>query len=349
MRMRSPAILLLGLVAAGCAGSGGPTGAGPADDDEPGDGPGGGPGEVTGRGPYFTAPMFWNRDVSRASLAPDSASIIAGLRATGGWGSGDRLRIDFSIDVLHADAATPRRAFTPTGDFFAPDCEHAEVPLPPGGNLEGEPGYACTGGGDCHLIVLDASGAPPGRLYEMWRAHVDGGGFRGGCLAVWDTHRAYGETLRGDHCASADAAGLPIAPLLFTADEVAAGEIDHAIRFVLPSDRMGPGYVRPATHAIDPSGPANAPPFGVHLRLRADYPVDALPSAGARTVARALQRYGMYHADRGEVALTASSDRRTAARWSGLLGERDLQALDVEDFGVVDHGPRRPLAFRCGR
>jgi serine/threonine-protein kinase len=341
--MRTPALFLLGLAAAGCTGSGGDPGSG-----DSGGGPGdsGGPGELTGSGPYFAEPMFWNRDVSRAHLAPDSASIIAGLRATGGWGSGDRLRIDFSFDVLRADEATPRRAFAPTADFFAPDCDPAPVPLPPGGNLEGEPGYACIGGGDCHLIVLDEH---TGALYEMWRADLDATAFRGGCLAVWDTARAYADELRGDHCASADAAGLPIAPLLFTADEVAAGEIAHAIRFVLPADRMGSGYVRPATHALDAHGPANAPPFGVHLRLRADYPVDALPSAGARTVARALQRYGMYHADRGEIALTAASDRRSAAAWAGLLGERDLEALAVEDFEVVDHGPRLPLAFRCAR
>ena len=335
--MRPPALLMLGLALAGCSGGAAPGPAGPG----PGE-----PGELTGNGPYFAEPMFWNRDVSRAALAPDSASIIAGLRATGGWGAGDRLRIDFSFDVLGADAATPRHDFTPTADFFAPDCDLAPVPLPFGGNLEGEAGYVCTGGGDCHLLVLDEH---TGVLYEMWRADLAGGQLRGGCLAVWDTARAYGGELRGDHCASADAAGLPIAPLLFTADEVAAGEIDHAIRFVLPGDRMGPGYVRPATHALDAAGPANAPPFGVHLRLRADYPVDALPSAGAQTVARALQRYGMYHADRGEVALTAASDRRAAASWSGLLGERDLEALDVEDFEVVDHGPRLPLAFSCAR
>ena len=75
--------------------------------------------------------------------------------------------------------------------------------------------------------------------------------------------------MRGDQCTSADAAGFPIAPMLFTADEVAAGEIAHAIRFILPNPRMAsfpdgpdsntardPLYVRPATHAGGPSGPA---------------------------------------------------------------------------------------------
>jgi hypothetical protein len=296
-------------------------------------------------GPYFSRPMFWNQDVSGAPIAPDSASILASLRASGGWGAGDRLRIDFSFEVLRADAGTPRRAFTPTPEFFEPDCDRADVPVPPDGNLEGEDGLACERGGDCHLVVLDERS---GELYEMWRADIRTT-FQGGCLAVWDTRRAYADTLRGDQCTSADAAGFPIAPLLFTADEVAAGEIDHAIRFVLPGDRMGRGFVRPATHAIDMISIPGAPPFGFHLRLRADYPLGALPSEGARVVARALQRYGMYHADRGEVSLTAQSDRRTAAKWDGLLGWRDLEALRVEDFEVVDHGDRIPVTFACER
>src|SRR5688500_6742732 len=168
----------------------------------------------------------------------------------------------------------------------------------------------------------------------MWRADIDGTTFNGGCLAVWDTKVTYSDTLRGDQCTSADAAGFPIAPLLFTADEVAAGEIKHAIRFILPNNRIRRGYVRPATHGTDTTGGASAPPYGVHLRLRADYPVESLPSQGAKVVARAMQKYGMYHADGGNIALTAQSDRYTTAKWDGLLEPQDLYALRVEDFAV---------------
>jgi hypothetical protein len=297
-------------------------------------------------GPYFDHAMFWNRDVSSAPVAADSAQIIGALRAAGGWGNYDRFQIDFSFDVLVADGATPKRTFTPTADFYTPDCDVAQVPLPDGGNVEAETGYACTHGGDCHLLVVDRDA---GKLYEMYRADVENGAFTGGCLAVWNTHQAYGDTLRGDQCASADAAGLPIAPMLFTADEVAAGEIAHAIRFTLPNDRVRKGFVRPATHATNTTGLPGAPYYGVHLRLRADYPVDSLPSEGAKVVARALQKYGMVHADGGEIALTAESDQRTVAKWSGLLGAQDLRSLAVEDFEVIDHGPAIKLTADCMR
>jgi serine/threonine-protein kinase len=74
-----------------------------------------------------------------------------------------------------------------------------------------------------------------------------------------------------------------------------------------------------------------------------------LPNEGARVVARALQRYGMYHADGGNIALTAQSDKHSQRKWSGLLGPRDLSMLKVEDFDVIDHGPPIPLTYDCKR
>jgi hypothetical protein len=313
---------------------------------------GGGSGTDSGRFPsanahYFPEGSFFLQDVSGASPSEDSDEIIAALRDAGGWGNGDTFQIDFSIEVLEASSGTARMSFEPTDNFYDPDCDPVPVPVPADGNLEGEEGYECTSGGDCHLIVH----APfESRLYEMWTADISGGTFSGGCLAVWDTSRVYPETGRGDQCTSADAAGFPIAPLLFTADEVAAGEIAHAIRFILPNDRVRERqYVRPATHGTNTSGGANAPPYGVHFRLRADFDLSTLPNEGARVVARALQRFGMYHADGGQIALTAQSDRRTTAKWDGLLEPRDLASLQVEDFEVIDHGETIPVTYDCTR
>lgn len=66
-------------------------------------------------------------------------------------------------------------------------------------------------------------------------------------------------------------------------------------------------------------------------------------------MARALQTYGAYHADGGQIALTAQSDRHTTAKWAGLLGAQDLVALKVTDFEVIDHGALIPLTYDCAR
>lgn len=295
---------------------------------------------------FFPPGTAWDRDVSGAAVDSESAAAIAFLDGAGGFGAG-RMQIDFSIEVLEANASTPMRTFETTDDFYEPDCDHVPVPVPAVGNIEGEDGYACLGDGDCHLIVVHRG---MNRLYEMWRANITGSTFRGGCMAVWDLTRRYNDTGRGAQCTSADAAGFPIAPLLFTADEVAAGSINHAIRFILPNPRMRRGfYVAPATHAGGPSGPMTAPPYGARLRLRADYPLASLPNEGARVVARAMQRYGMLLADGGNIALTARSDRYTTAKWDGLLGPRDLQAIRVTDFQMIEAGPRVRVTNDCVR
>jgi len=189
--------------------------------------------------------------VSTLPKSTQSDTITQALTAAGGWGFGS-FRIDFSIEVLEADASTPFRTFTPTDDFYSPDCDHVPFPVPPGGALEGETGYQCVSDGDCHLIVVHR---PTKTLYEMWRANIVGSTFSGGCAAKWDLTRAYPATLRGDQCSSADAGGFPMAAMLFSADEVASGAINHAIRFILPNSRMRSGvYVRPASHAGGPSG-----------------------------------------------------------------------------------------------
>ena len=303
---------------------------------------------AAGNGPYFPLDSFWYRDISSAAVDAESTDVIQWLDDNGGWGTGS-MRIDFTIEVLEADASTPFWTLTPKETFFTPDCDLEPVPVPPGGALEGESGYECFSGGDCHLIVAHR---PSQRLFEMWLADLNLANEEvfSSCLAVWKMNLTYPPDGRGEQCTSADAAGFPIAPLLFSADEIAAGSIDHAIRFILPNPRMRAGvYVHPATHAGGPSGPAPAPPYGARLRLRADFPLEVLPNEGARVVARAMQKYGILLADGGNIALTAQSDRFTTAKWSGLLGTHDLVAIQVTDFAMIEAGTRIPLTFDCVR
>src|SRR5436305_291461 len=62
-------------------------------------------------GPYFEQAMFFDRDVSGAAVSSTSKQTMTSLLAAGGWGSNNRLWIDFSFDVLMADHTTPKMAF----------------------------------------------------------------------------------------------------------------------------------------------------------------------------------------------------------------------------------------------
>jgi glycosyltransferase involved in cell wall biosynthesis len=297
---------------------------------------------------YFPAGTFWTQDISHAQLDPHSATMIAWLSDAGGWGHG-RMQVDFSIRVLHADASTPRVPFHKGPLFYSPDSDLvATVPVPPDGGLEGQSGYDCpVDSEDCHLIVVDRGQA---KLYEAWRASFSDNALSAPALAVWDLNRVYPPSGRGDQCTSADAAGFPIAPLLFSADELAAGSINHAIRFILPNARMRAHFfVHPATHAGAPHGPDDAPPYGVHFRLKASYDVSRLKPA-ARVVARAMKKYGMFLADGGNLALTAQNDADTTIKYANVdFGPRDLEALKVTDFEVVDGGTPIHLTNDCVR
>ena len=80
--------------------------------------------------------------------------------------------------------------------------------------------------------------------------------------------------------------------MLFTPDEVRSGALNHAIRFILPNDRIRKGeYVHPATHSGAGKGTPtpDGVPYGARLRLKSGFNLASLPNEGARVVARALR------------------------------------------------------------
>jgi serine/threonine-protein kinase len=311
--------------------------------------------------PQFPPGAVWNQDVSHAPLAADSASMISTLQGLGGWGNGGVLQIDLSMFVLHAAAGAPSAplvAWPDAAGYYSPDCDTPgfAFPLPAGGAIEGSAGYACDHDNeDCHLLVVQGN-----TLYEAYAANVAGGGVQSICAIRWNLGRRYPREGRGEQCTSADAAGFPIAPLLFNADEVAAavaggGDIGHAIRFILPNARIARDrYVHPATHGTHAtSGPAASVPYGVRMRLKSSFDMSRYNPA-AKVLLRTMQRYGVVLADGGNIALTGEADRFTTAKWSALGIDEHVfvdgsPAPQVTDFEVVETGPQHGVTYDCAR
>ena len=105
------------------------------------------------------------------------------------------------------------------------------MPIPANGNAEGSSNYTCDtsystdGQGDCHILVVETGQQ---KLYELYNATQNGSAIDALVAIVWDLTKTYPDNERGDQCTSADAGGFPIAGLLPTADEVAAGAVNHA-------------------------------------------------------------------------------------------------------------------------
>ncbi|MGZ3419303.1 MAG: hypothetical protein ACXVEE_15630 [Polyangiales bacterium] len=306
---------------------------------------GGGPGPVdsgpppSGTGPrgLFPADHFFYKDVSALPASDQSSAILGTL---GKWGNGGVFQIDFSITVLYADKSTP--TIKATSIDSPGDSDDVPFPFPTGGALEDEDGYACTKGGDCHLLVIQQDTR---KLYEAWATNLMGTMLTFGSTAVWDLDKHYGPEGRGLGCTSADAAGFPIVPGLIGVDEVAAEDIQHALRFILPNPSMRRmAWVPPATHYGAPSNMSTSSiPYGTRLRLKASFDEASIKSKGGRAVVRALKKYGMLLSDGGQIALTAESDRFTKAKWvdnggSADLKARDLSSIQPADFEVVDFG-----------
>lgn len=314
------------------------------------------------QGRYFPDSAPWYQDVSGAKVAADSKAItdyMTTAAAPNGWVTGT-LKIDFSIAAVNVPNGTAKRAYqVDTGYYYAPDCDNASVPLPAGGVVEDFPsppltsafsGYNCSGfagGADCHILLVARA---EHRLYEIYHGTVDSGGiFRAGCLAIWDTQKV-DPNGRGQQCTSADAAGFPVSALLFSPDEIKAGVIDHAIRFILPNNMIrAKKYVAPATHGTNTTGPITTGPYGFRMRLRANYPINTL-SPAAQVVAKALQKYGMLMADGGNLTLTAASDTLSPVKWADVgFNANSLSALKASDFEVIDYGTPTDVTFNCTR
>jgi len=311
--MRRAAAPLFALLAiAACAGAEAPL---------PGDGP------TLAGCPLLPADHVWNVRVDALPVDPASDAYVAaiGLDAplhpdfgAGLWAGG---AIGIPFDLVGSGQAT-----VPVRFYYGDESDPGPYPIPPDAFVEGAPAAGLPGpaGGDRHVLVVDTGGC---LLYELFDAERQGdGSWAAGSGALFDLR---GYALRPDGWTSADAAGLPILPGLVRYDEVAAGEIRHALRFTAPRTRRA--YVWPARHFASSLTDPALPPMGQRFRLRADADLSGF-SPEALAIARALQAYGMILADNGSAwFLSGAPDER----WDNDA-LRDLRRLRGRDFEAVD-------------
>jgi hypothetical protein len=146
---------------------------------------------------------------------------------------------------------------------------------------------------DGAMAVVDPG---TGCEYDFWRARRLGRSWTAGALARLAVNSS-GIIKRG---ASARGSGVALGAGLIRPEELAAGVIRHALVFTLPAPYVkGGGPVPPATESDGDSSLAGALPEGARVQLDPSFDVSSLPHRWERTIARALQRYGMYLSDRG--------------------------------------------------
>jgi hypothetical protein len=237
----------------------------------------------------FPADSLWNENIADAPVDPNSDAIISFIGTNvplhpdfgAGFYGGQSIGIPYIVE-----SGSP--LVTIKYNAYGDESDPGPMPIPSNAPIEG---YPKPGNGDRHVLVLDRDSC---WLYELYGAHeLKNGNWTAGSGAVWnllaDETRPYTWT-------SADAAGLPIFPGLARYDEVAAGTINHALRFTLQYSQAA--FTPPASHWAANSTDPYAAPMGMRMRLKSSFDISKFPPQ-SQVILRALQQYGMIMADNG--------------------------------------------------
>jgi hypothetical protein len=269
--------------------------------------------------PIFPARNPLNQGIAHAAEDPNSAAYIASIGLTG------HLHPDFGTEPGYGIPYTvvgPHQPKVPI-DFteFGEESEPGPYPIPANAPVEGAGEE-----GDRHVLVLQRGSC---KLYELYSAQRQGAGWAAGSGAVFNLRS---NRLRPEGWTSADAAGLPIFPLLVRYPEVRSGRIDHALRVTVQETQQG--YIHPATHYASSSSNPNLPPMGLRLRLKASYSLAGFQGESL-IILRALKRYGLIVADNGSSwYITGAPD----PRWNDEDLEQ-IKRVPGSAFEAVESGP----------
>src|SRR5438093_6057694 len=274
----------------------------------------------------FQSNSLWNTDISNAPVDPNSANYINFI------GSTVTLHPDFGAGAFHNQtigipyqivAGTQPKVAVTLGAFFD-ESDPGPEPIPSNALIEG---YPKPGNGDRHVLVLEKDGC---WLYELYNAALTKGKWSADATAIWDMtineQRPYTWT-------SADAAGLPVFVGLVRYDELAAGAINHALRFTVPTSQRA--FVLPATHWASTNTDPNAPPMGLRLRLKASFDISGYP-ADDRVILTAMKKYGLILADNGSaIFISGAPDNRWNNTNLNLLKQITASNFEVVALGTV--------------
>ena len=266
-----------------------------------------------GNCPVFPARNIWNVPIDKLPVHPDSALFIATE------GAGVSLHPDFGPNGTIPFSIVPGTQPLVPIRFTDGESDPGPYPIPPQAPIER---------GDGHLIVVTQDEC---RLYEVFSARSNpDGSWTGSTGAIFDLRQ---NALRQDGWTSADAAGLPIFPGLARYEEVASGQLRHALRLTVP--KTSATYVWPARHFASHLSGEQYPPMGQRFRLKASYDISGFDPM-AQVILQALKTYGMMLSDNGSAWYISGAPD---PRWDdNILNQlkrvtgADLEAVDVSSL-----------------
>jgi hypothetical protein len=291
----------------------------------------------------YPADHYWNAPVDTLPVHPLSSTYISSCsgECTTGY---CHISVSKSEVLNYADASTPKRRLTSITSLYKSD----DIPYPiPEGAISHWGGGADPEGS---LFIINWE---EGKFYEMYKPIMAEDGSWSAKVAIAYDFSSY--VLRPDNLSSISASGMPQIPGYIRYEEVAAGEINHAIcthMFTTQASHiwaartggvLDAGDLNPAsTHMICDDTEhvvrdwLKYPPLGQRFRLKASYDISGFPPH-EQVILRAMKKYGLVVTDqncsRGVWTIKAFDD----PRWDIVrINYHHFDPLRVSDFEAVD-------------
>lgn len=277
----------------------------------------------------FPAAHPLNMNISNSLVDANSDLIINNIGSDQGlfpdFGSGKWQGSLIGIPYVSVDGSQPQvpitfRANSYDGNY-GDESDQGPFPIPLNAPVEGN------GVGDSHVISVDVEN---GMLYELYNTSQVGVGFEASSAAVYNLNKI---EFRPDGWTSADAAGLPIFPLLVRYPEIEKGLIDHPVRFTISRSKIYEGYVHPARHLVSGNTSNELLPFGGRLRLKAGYDISSFSETN-QIILTAMKTYGLMLADVGSDMFITGAPHE---KWDND-DLKNLKQVTLDNFEVIDLG-----------
>jgi hypothetical protein len=253
----------------------------------------------------FSATGPWCYKLPAATpIDPSSAAIIANIQSdiTNNYGDWNLNTDTYSTPIYTATATTPKETWGFT------DCQHkGSLPASFAPALQNVPtaaGMLPSMGTDSEITIYDPSADED---WEFWVATDTGGQWS----ACWGGTIEHVSTDPGifPSGTGATAAGLPLLGYVIRIAELQAGLIAHAINVELVRTQAT-SFSWPANRTDGNTADPTILMEGQRMRLDPTFDVSTLPNAAERTIAKAMQDYGILLTDTSGAVVSQLEDER---------------------------------------
>ncbi|MFC4592118.1 hypothetical protein [Sphaerisporangium corydalis] len=307
-----------------------------------------GPGRAGAHRPHpdpvngFSARGPWNTRLPRnVPLAPNSQAIVDNIKLdkVNNYGSWAVNTDTYSTPIYQVGRRTPTQRWSFSDCLNMPELgpviagSLAAVPTPPD--------MLASQGTDASVTIYQPS---TDTYWDFWRAEKDAAGHWSACWGGKIEHYSKNPGIF-DNPLGATATGLPFGAFTIRIEELRRGRIDHALNIVTVRTRAG-CTSWPATRNDGFAEGEDIPCEGQRFRLDPAFDVRTLTSPAARTIARAMQEYGLIMTDKGGALVTYAEDPRPymaahggADPYTALFDPDDVVPDGSEKYVVLSEIP----------